>query len=120
ILVSIQYWLIEPSLLQVATVLGGIKGRLRRPLRGFALDPSCALPLIGASEGDGNARRWAARVQGTRLVDPHRFGWRDRPRRAVDETLGVLEVGSHHDLVPPLQDLRGAAQVDIRRGEHRD
>lgn len=55
----------EPRLLEAATVLGGVKGRLRRPLRGSALDPSCAPPLVKASEGDGDARRKAARTPKT-------------------------------------------------------
>lgn len=52
----------EPRLLDDAPVLGGVKGRsLRsRPLRGSALDPSCAPALANASEGDGDARRRAA------------------------------------------------------------
>src|SRR5579864_577551 len=41
-------------LVEVVAVLGGVKGRLRRPLRGFALDPACG-PLTAA--GIGGSRR---------------------------------------------------------------
>ncbi len=61
----------EPCLIEDAPVPGGVKRRLRRPLRGSALDHSCA-PLANVSEGDGDARRGAAPTPRTYVLQRER------------------------------------------------